>query len=346
MKILCRYFQIVLLGICIVNVVGCSSKKNSASETDNKVRAIVDIMEVNAVISEAENEMSEKKEKPQVEQKEENSNTKPSATVPNKNISSKKPYFIKVNRLANCVTIYKLDENGAYTIPIKAMVCSVGKNINKTPVGVFKISDRYAWRYLYGDQYGQYATRIMGHILFHSVPYTSQSKNTLKTYYYNNLGIGDSMGCIRLTCADAKWIYDNCAKGTTVEIYESTNPGPLGKPTAMKIDEMSPYAGWDPTDPDASNPWKTAKPTILGVTNLTVVKGGEVDYLSNVSAIDAYGVTLQVNTIGEVDVNTCGEYVITYSATDARGNIESATAVITVIMEEKSDKSGENNDKQ
>lgn len=340
MKFLNKSLLVILFCVCAVGIMGCASKEITASEVYNKVNMVADITEVETIIAEVE--MLEKEEEPEVVQPEEKvenktenkvaNNTKPSNTnTTNNNKQSKYPYYIKVNRLANCVTIYAQDANGAYTVPVKAMVCSVGKNINSTPTGVFKTSDKYTWRYLFGNQYGQYATRITGHILFHSVPYTSQSKNTLKTDYYNNLGVGDSMGCIRLTCADAKWIYDNCAKGTTVEIYDSSNPGPLGKPTAMKIDVNSPYAMWDPTDPDVANPWKTAKPTILGVTNMSVTLGEVVDYLSNISALDVYGVALNVNTSGSVDVNTCGEYVITYTAMDARGNTASSTAVITVV---------------
>lgn len=244
---------------------------------------------------------------------------------------SKYPYYIKVNRLANCVTVYKQDENGKYTIPIKAMICSVGKNINSTPKGVFKTSAKYTWRYLYGDQYGQYSTRITGPILFHSVPYAQAKKNTLKTNYYNNLGKGDSMGCIRLTCADAKWIYDNCAIGTTVEIYDSSDPGPLGKPGSIKIDVNSPYAGWDPTDPDAANPWKKQKPVISGVKNITVERGEDVDLLSHVSAKDSNGKSLTVNVSGSVDIMKCESYKVTYTATDSIGNSVTASATITVV---------------
>ena len=50
-----------------------------------------------------------------------------------------------------------------------------------------------------------------------------------------NFGTAASMGCVRMTVEDAKWIYDNCKSGTTVEFYSSENPGPLGKPEAMKI---------------------------------------------------------------------------------------------------------------
>lgn len=65
------------------------------------------------------------------------------------------------------------------------------------------------------------------------------------------------MGCIRMTVIDAKWIYENCEPGTTVEFYTSDDPGPFGKPETMKITEFEEYRGWDPTDPDPNNPWST-----------------------------------------------------------------------------------------
>lgn len=36
------------------------------------------------------------------------------------------PYYIRVNRQQNVVTIYKMDDGGNYTIPIKAFICSTG----------------------------------------------------------------------------------------------------------------------------------------------------------------------------------------------------------------------------
>lgn len=165
------------------------------------------------------------------------------------------PYYIRINRKQNCITIYTQDEEGEYTIPYKAMVCSTGL-YNATPRGTFQISTKYLWRELYGGVYGQYATRIYGGILFHSVPYYKKTKNSLCTDKYNKLGQQASMGCVRLTVEDAKWIAENCPAGTTVEIYEDDAPGPLGKPEPMKIDPDDPNKGWDPTDPDEDNPWK------------------------------------------------------------------------------------------
>ena len=164
------------------------------------------------------------------------------------------PYYIKVNNQANVVTIYKKDSKGNYTVPIKAMICSIGTATPES--GVYIMSDKYTWRLLQGDVYGQYACRITGHILFHSVPYEEKDKSTLEWWEYDKLGTKASLGCIRLTVEDAKWIYDNCVPGTKVEFYSSSNPGPLGKPTAQKISDDEEVRNWDPTDPDKDNPWK------------------------------------------------------------------------------------------
>lgn len=164
------------------------------------------------------------------------------------------PYYICINRKQNCITIYTLDEQGEYTVPYKAMICSTGL-YNATPRGTFQISTKYRWRELYGGVYGQYATRIHGGVLFHSVPYYKKSESALCTEKYNKLGQQASMGCVRLTVEDAKWIAENCPAGTTVEIYDDDEPGPLGKPEAIKIDTDSPNKGWDPTDPADNNPW-------------------------------------------------------------------------------------------
>ena len=165
------------------------------------------------------------------------------------------PYYVRINRRQNCITVYTLDEDGDYTVPCRAMICSTGL-YNATPRGTFHISTKYRWRQLYGGVYGQYATRIHGGVLFHSVPYYRKDGSTLCTDKYNKLGQQASMGCVRLTVEDAKWIAENCPMGTTVEIYDDEDPGPLGKPDALKLDADSPNRGWDPTDPDEDNPWR------------------------------------------------------------------------------------------
>lgn len=174
------------------------------------------------------------------------------------NFQASYPYRIKVNRIANCVTVYGIDFEGNYSIPYLSFICSVGKPYTITPAGTFSVSDKYDWRLMVDNTYAQYAVRISGQIMFHSVGYYSADKSDLEYEEYNKLGSEASLGCIRLSAIDAKWIYDNCPVGTVVEVYDdSKTPGPLGRPTAKKINLSSPYRGWDPTDPDVNNPWNT-----------------------------------------------------------------------------------------
>ena len=170
-------------------------------------------------------------------------------------IENNSQYYIKINNAQNVVTIYKKDVNGEYSIPYKAMICSTG---DATPAAgeIHKITTyKKRWNALQGDVYGQYATQIVGNILFHSVPYTAKNNSALEYWEYDKLGTAASLGCIRLTVADAKWIYDNISSGTIVEFYEDSNPGPLGKPTAKKISDNEFCRNWDPTDLANGNPW-------------------------------------------------------------------------------------------
>ena len=166
-------------------------------------------------------------------------------------------YCFAVNTSQNIVIAYQMGEDGTFSKPVKAFVCSCGLSSTPTKKGIFRTSDRYMWRALNGGVYGQYATRITGHYLFHSVPYKKKDPSTLKTAEYNKLGQNASEGCIRLAAHDAKWIKNRCPEGTIVYIYSGENiREPLAKPTPQRIDPNSPYAGWDPTDPKPENPWK------------------------------------------------------------------------------------------
>ena len=164
----------------------------------------------------------------------------------------KEKYYIKVNCQSNVVTIYK--GAGENLTPVKAMVCSTGTATPKS--GKYTIKSRWTWLKLIGGVYGHYVTQITGDILFHSVPYLKKSPDSLEYWEYDKLGTKASLGCVRLTTKDAKWIYNNIKKGTIVEFYNSSNPGPLGKPTAMKISSYEKYRNWDPTDDNKNNPWK------------------------------------------------------------------------------------------
>lgn len=170
--------------------------------------------------------------------------------------SNGKPYYIMVNRAQSTVTIYGLDDSGCYTVPVKAMICSTGRKGHATPLGTYSLGGKWTWVHMFDNSYGQYVSQISGNILFHSVCYDKKDPSTLITEEYNGLGAPASLGCVRLQTADAKWIYDNCARGTKITIYDGADPGPLGKPGRV-VDHITPEQanGWDPTDPREENPW-------------------------------------------------------------------------------------------
>lgn len=252
--------SIGIIAIIIVAIIGICIK-NKTKETNSKAKEKFNNEEILINVNEEVEEFAsiEELEKETDETEKEDSKDIDKTNNKNNNTNSSLPYYIKVNYGAQVVTIYTQDENGEYTVPYKAMVCSTGV---ATPTsGVYSIPARWEWLGLQGDVYGHYSTQIKGNILFHSVPYlTRGDKSSLEYWEYDKLGTYASAGCIRLTVADAKWIFYNCARGTKVEFYSSSNPGPLGKPSARKISSYPDYLrNWDPTDPDSSNPWHTYK---------------------------------------------------------------------------------------
>ena len=125
-------------------------------------------------------------------------------------------YTIYVNRKTNLVNVVDTKSQAL----VRAMYCSTGKK-NSTIRGTYWTKAKYRWRKLVGNVYGQYSTRISGAYLFHSVPYKKKNIRTLESWEYNKLGKQASKGCVRLSVADAKWIYDNCKIGTRVVINDT-----------------------------------------------------------------------------------------------------------------------------
>lgn len=129
-------------------------------------------------------------------------------------------YKLKISVADQKVYAYKW-VNGDYTELVRTMVCSTGTYENPTPLGTFTAGGPCGkWYYFQKfDCWAQYAYRINGPILFHSVIYSEKDESTLRQSSVNNLGSRASHGCVRLKVEDAKWIYNNCPAGTTVVVY-------------------------------------------------------------------------------------------------------------------------------
>lgn len=154
-------------------------------------------------------------------------------------------YQIRVNKAKSHLTIYAKDGDNGYIMPVKVMLTTVGDD---TPLGTFRSPEKYRWRLMVNGAYTQYATRIKpgAGFLLHSVIFGKQNPNTLWTETFNQLGNQRSLGCVRITTGNSKWIYDNCPIGTEIVIYNGEDESPFPVPVQIPIP-----AGqtWDPTDP-------------------------------------------------------------------------------------------------
>lgn len=239
------------------------------------------------------------------------------------------PYKIKINKSTNVVTVYSTETKK----PVTAFTCSLG---SATPTGTFHTKDKYRWHELMGPSYGQYCTRITDGILFHSVWYYSYEKNSQTYYGYNMLGNLASHGCCRLTVASAKWIYDNCPIGTEVKVfYGSSKDDPLGKPKTVSV---SGSRGWDPTDPDPNNPYKSgsAKPKIT--VKSKIVQYGKNLSKDNLTIKDSCGFDItkwKGVQIKGFDKKKLGRQKVTISLLDSCGRSAKKTVTYTVVDKKK-----------
>ena len=163
------------------------------------------------------------------------------------------PFAITVDVTNQVTTVYGRDNDGNYTVVVRQMLCSTGTKGYPSDVGDWVLSGRTA-RWCYFPKWGghaQYWTKINKSIAFHSVVYNSVDTMDLSISSYKNLGKRASHGCIRLTVADARWIYENCGEGVVVTITEKLPKDPelrasLKLPALNKAN-MLPYVTAQPT---------------------------------------------------------------------------------------------------
>ena len=162
-------------------------------------------------------------------------------------ILSAPSFQIVVDRARCQVTVYAPDGDNGYIIPYRTFICSPGKSKTPTPLGIFHTTNKYRWHAFGATTFAQYCTRLGNtHILFHSMPGKGTTIYNVPAVEYNKLGEPASHGCIRMTVAGAKWLYDHCVSDTTVTVGDNL-PAPFDKPAAIKIPETQ---NWDPTDPE------------------------------------------------------------------------------------------------
>lgn len=169
---------------------------------------------------------------------------------------SSMPYYIEVDKANQVVRVYERGD-GTYTHLVRRMICSTGRSGTRFSDGLYAMNgSRTKWcKAMNGTSYMQYATRISGHFMFHGVPTDIARADRVKADYYRKLGSKASDGCIRLLCADAKWIFDNMPSNTFVLVMTGARtPTEYDAVSAPALVQSGSYV-WDPTDDSPANPY-------------------------------------------------------------------------------------------
>ena len=183
------------------------------------------------------------------------------------------PYYIEVDRGQHVVRVYTVDETGEYSILARTMICTTDMYANKPGDGLYRLDgQKMRWgSSLLGENQFQYATRICGKLLFHSINYKLQYPDMIKPESYATLGTAGSEGSVLLLAADAKWIYDNVPAGTPVRFLSTTPDSALLE--SLAAPELG-KSGFDPTDPRDNNPdydptYEESKPEVTPYPGVT-----------------------------------------------------------------------------
>lgn len=184
-------------------------------------------------------------------------------------------YFFEVDVNNQVVKVWKYNEDTqAYTDLDRAFLCATGTTKYPSPLGTFTLTGRKArWCEFpkWGGGKAQYWTKIDDEIAFHSVLYSDNDEMTLKVNSLTSLGKRGSHGCIRLTVADAKWIYDRVENGMQVWIHEDGAADPelryFVQPGALDKAKLRPVTTPEPPvypEYDAANPLESSRMLSFG----------------------------------------------------------------------------------
>lgn len=230
-------------------------------------------------------------------------------------------HYIVVYVGTQCVVVYGKNEEGQYAIEEKVFICSTGTEENPTEPGLYSIFKKQRWGMLMGspedgieNYWGQYCSSIGNGYLFHSVPYRAQAADMMTMNMYNNLGKRASHGCIRMTTADCKWIYDNCDYGTQVYVTEKDGPTAKNPPN---LNYTGKYWGFDPTDK-----WTPENPYYGGIGNTTTDPNATTTTVSSTE-------TSSTETTTTTTVSTTTSATSTTTTTTTTTSTETTTTTTT-----------------
>lgn len=177
-------------------------------------------------------------------------------------VARNQSYYIRISIAKHTLVVYQLDNNKEFSIPVKAFKVALGPKVAPAKT---TISEKSLWRKITDIYYVRYSSRLDNAEYLSSATYYSQSNYNLNPGSYNAIGNNVTEGSILMTCANARWIYENCGAKTTVEIVEDFDIS-----TDINVEEINRIADnayRDPTDdlkessPIQQSISETTKPT-------------------------------------------------------------------------------------
>ncbi len=158
-------------------------------------------------------------------------------------VARNQSYYIRISIAKHTLVVYQLDNNNEFTIPVKAFKVALGPKVEPAKAA---ISEKAVWRKITDIYYVRYSSRLDNAEYLSTATYYSQSDNNLNPKSYNMIGQNVTEGSILMTCANARWIYENCGAKTTVEIVDDFDIS-----SDIKVEDISRIADdayRDPTD--------------------------------------------------------------------------------------------------
>ena len=133
------------------------------------------------------------------------------------------PYWIGVDIVNQRLTVYRTADNGV----AHSWLCTTGRAGFETPTGVFympekKGDERKDWCTLDGFKV-RFATRVADGFYIHSVQYSDKKSDAVRLASLARLGHSGSLGSVIVEYTHAKWISQNCPKGTMVVVHAGVN---------------------------------------------------------------------------------------------------------------------------
>ena len=220
-------------------------------------------------------------------------------------------FYLQINMAKNVMVVYRYDADKKNKTAYKIFPCTLGENVKK---GKYKTEKSYSW--VKNNGWHRYNTLYTYSAWIQSAEYSDRYPDTLVKKSYNSVGKDKKVDkSIILYASDAAWVYNNCKYKTVLEIVKGSKKDQLPLQVGKKT-ETNKYCGWDPTDPDKSNPYlKKANGAIAtGYTPVNVEKGEKIDYFSNLLALDETGKNITGKLkYNKIDSSKTGTSKVTYT---------------------------------